>query len=66
MTDQNGAPIRLYINTVCAAGEIDNDASAYIAAPLSILGFSFTVSPEDVTNASLNYALSGQPTAFTL
>jgi hypothetical protein len=66
MTDQNGAQIRLYINTVCTAGEIDNDASAYIEAPISILGFSFTVSPEDVTTATVNYALSGQPTAFTL
>jgi hypothetical protein len=66
MTDQNGAQIRLYINTVCVAGEIDNDASAYIEAPISILGFSFTVSPEDVTTATVNYALSGQPTAFTL
>ena len=66
MTDQNGAQIRLYINTVCTAGEIDNSASAYIEAPISILGFSFTVSPEDVTTATVNYALSGQPTAFTL
>ena len=66
MTDQNGAQIRLYINTVCVAGEIDNSASAYIEAPISILGFSFTVSPEDVTTATVNYALSGQPTAFTL
>ena len=66
MTDQNGAQIRLYINTVCVADEIDNSASAYIEAPISILGFSFTVSPEDVTTATLNYALSGQPTAFTL
>ena len=66
MTDQNGAQIRLYINTVCVAGEIDNDASAYIEAPISILGFSFAVSPEDVTTATVNYALSGQPTAFTL
>ena len=66
MSDQNGAQIRLYINTVCTAGEIDNDASAYIEAPISILGFSFTVSPEDVTTATVNYAMSGQPTAFTL
>ena len=64
--DQNGAQIRLYINTVCTAGEIDNSASAYIEAPISILGFSFTVSPEEVTTATVNFSLSGQPTAFTL
>ena len=44
--DQLGAQIRLYINTVCtAAGEIDNSASAYIEAPVTLLGFSFSVSP---------------------
>ena len=64
--DQNGAQIRLYINTVCTGGEIDTDASAYIEAPISILGFSFTVSPEEVTTATVNFSLSGQPTAFTL
>ena len=66
MTDQNGAQVRLYINTVCTAGEIDNTKSAYIEAPVSILGFSFAVSPEEVTTATVNFALSGQPTAFTL
>jgi hypothetical protein len=66
MADQNGAQARLYINAVCTAGEIDNSKSAYIEAPISILGFSFAVSPEEVTTATLNFALSGQPTAFTL
>ena len=51
------AQIRLYINTVCVAGEIDNTASAYIEAPISILGFSFTVSPEEVTTATVNFTL---------
>ena len=66
MADQNGAQARLYINAVCTAGEIDNTKSAYIEAPISILGFSFAVSPEEVTTATVNFALSGQPTAFTL
>jgi hypothetical protein len=64
--NQDGAAARLYINTVCTAGEIDNTASAYIEAPISILGFSFSVSPEDVTTATLNFSLSGQPTAFQI
>ena len=64
--DQTGAQIRLYINTVCDSGEIDNDASAYIEAPISILGFSFTVSPEEITTATVNFTLSGQPTTFQL
>ena len=65
-SDQTGAQIRLYINTICSGGSIDNTASAYIEAPISILGFSFTVSPEEVTTATVNFTLSGQPTAFNL
>ena len=64
--DQTGAQVRLYINTVCSAGEIDNSASGYIEAPVTILGFSFSVSPDEVTTATVNFALRGQPTAFTL
>ena len=64
--DQTGAQVRLYINTVCSGGEIDNNASGYIEAPVTILGFSFGVSPDEVTTATVNFALRGQPTAFTL
>lgn len=64
--DQNGAQVRLYINTVCTNGEIDNDKSGYIEAPVTILGFSFSVSPEEVTSATVNFALQGQPTKFQL
>ena len=63
--DQLGAQIRLYINTICdASGEIDNDASAYIEAPVTLLGFSFSVSPEEVTVATIQFSLRGQPTVF--
>ena len=65
--DQLGAQIRLYINTVCTAeGTIDNNASAYIEAPVTLLGFSFSVSPADVTTATIQFSLSGQPTAFSI
>ena len=64
--DQTGAQVRLYINTVCSGGEIDNTNSGYIEAPVTILGFSFSVSPEEVTTATVNFALQGQPTAFQL
>lgn len=65
--DQLGAQVRLYINTVCAAdGTIDNSASAYIEAPVTLLGFSFSVSPTEVTTATIQFALAGQPTAFSL
>ena len=65
--DQLGAQIRLYINTVCKPdGTIDNDTSAYIEAPVTLLGFSFSVSPADVTTATIQFALAGQPTAFSI
>ena len=64
--DQTGAQVRLYINTVCTSGQIDNTQSGYIEAPVTILGFSFTVSPDEVTTATVNFALQGQPTTFQL
>ena len=65
--DQLGAQVRLYINTVCAAdGTLDNNASAYIEAPVTLLGFSFSVSPADVTTATIQFALAGQPTTFSI
>ena len=65
--DQLGAQVRLYINTVCKSdGTIDNDASAYVEAPVTLLGFSFSVSPADVTTATIQFALAGQPTAFSI
>ena len=65
--DQLGAQIRLYINTVCASdGTLDNNASAYIEAPVTLLGFSFSVSPAEVTTATIQFALSGQPTTFSI
>jgi hypothetical protein len=62
--NQTGAEVRLYINTVEGAtpGQPDLTNSLYIEAPISILGFSISVSPEEVTTASLNFSLSGQPT----
>ena len=65
--DQLGAQIRLYINTICDTnGDIDNTASAYLEAPVTLLGFSFSVSPEAVTTATIQFALSGQPTTFKI
>ena len=64
---QLGAQIRLYINTICDdTGAIDNNASAYIEAPVTLLGFSFSVSPTEVTTATIQFALAGQPTSFSI
>ena len=65
LKDQAGAEVRLYINTVCDAnGNIDEEASIYLEAPITILGFSLNVSPDEITTATINFALSGQPTHF--
>jgi hypothetical protein len=65
MKNQSGAEVRLFINTVegtgLGTGQPDLSKSLYIQAPISILGFSVSVSPEEVITASLNFSLSGQP-----
>ena len=65
LKDQAGAEVRLYINTVCDAnGNVDEEASIYLEAPITILGFSLNVSPDEITTATINFALSGQPSHF--
>lgn len=60
--NQGGAEVRLFINTVDdGTGNVDLNNSLYIQAPISIMGFSINVSPEDVTTAELNFSVSGQP-----
>ena len=62
--DQNGAEVRLFINTVSGAqaGEVDLTRSLYIQVPIVILGFSIDVTPEEAITAELNFSFSGQPT----
>lgn len=60
--NQAGAEVRLFINTVDdGTGKADLGKSLYIQAPISIMGFSVSVAPEDVTTAELNFSVSGQP-----
>ena len=61
--NQAGAEVRLFVNTVDdGSGSPDLSKSLYIQAPISIMGFSLSVTPEDVTTAELSFSLSGQPT----
>ena len=62
--DQNGASVRLFINTASGAlpGDVDLANSLYIEAPIVILGFSIDVSPEEAITAELSFSFSGQPT----
>lgn len=60
---QAGAEIRLFVNTVDdGSGKVDLAKSLYIQAPVSLMGFSVSVSPDEVTVAELNFSVSGQPT----
>ena len=60
--NQAGAEVRLFVNAIDdGTGKPDLTKSLYIQAPISIMGFSLSVTPEDVTTASLNFSLSGQP-----
>ena len=60
--NQDGAEVRLFINTVGTTATPSTSDSLYIEAPISIMGFSLNVSPEEVIVGSLNFSLSGQPT----
>ena len=60
--NQDGAEVRLFVNTVGTSSTPDLNDSLYIQAPISIMGFSLNVTPEDVIIGSLNFSLSGQPT----
>lgn len=62
--DQNGAEVKLYIDTAyTGVGDaVDDSASLYLQGPISILGFDMNVVPEESTTATLNFSLSGQPT----
>ena len=60
--NQAGAEVRLFVNAVDdGTGKPDLTKSLYIQAPISIMGVSLSVTPDDVTTAELNFSLSGQP-----
>lgn len=61
--NQEGAAVRLFVSTRDdGTGHLDLDNSLYIEGPISIQGFSVSVTPEDATTAELNFSFSGQPT----
>jgi hypothetical protein len=62
--DQNGAEVQLYIDTQYTGGVVDESASLYFQAPISILGFDISVTPEETISATLNFSVSGQPSVI--
>lgn len=62
---QAGASVKLYVETVAGTGanasKPDDSQSLYLEAPISIAGMSLSVTPDDVTTASISFNLAGQP-----
>ena len=61
LRSQEGAEVKLYINTECVGGAVDDATSLYIQAGISITSMSLSVTPDDVTSADLNFSIN-EPT----
>lgn len=56
LKSQDGAEVKLYVNTVSdGAGGVDDNASLYIEAGISITSMSLSVNPDDPTSAELAF-----------
>ena len=65
LRSQNGARVRLYIDTI-SNGNIydpapDNEESSYFDGAISIEGMDLTCSPDEITEAVLNFSLPATP-----
>jgi len=64
---QSGATVRLFVCArTDAAGNIDTDKSLFIEADIQLLGLSFSVNPDDPTNAEINFGVTDVKSAFGL
>ena len=62
LKSQAGATVKLYVNAIEGSGHVmDDTASSYIEAPVSLEGFSISVNTSDAIVASINFSLSGPP-----
>jgi hypothetical protein len=64
LKNQMGATVKLYVKAVegATAGTLDPSLSSFIAAPVSLAGFSISVNTSDAIVADINFSLSGPPT----
>ena len=64
---QSGASVRLFVCAKTdAAGNIDTNKSLFIEADIQLLGLSFSVNPDDPTNAEINFGVTDVKSAFGL
>jgi hypothetical protein len=65
LRSQSGARVKLYVCTVTdSTGMVDDDASLFVEAEISITGMSFSVNPDDPTTAELSFSVTSMISAF--
>lgn len=59
LKSQDGAEVKLYVNTVSdGAGGVNDTASLYIESGISISSMSLSVNPDDATTAELSFTIN--------
>jgi hypothetical protein len=58
LKSQEGAQVKLYINTECSGGTVDDASSIYIESGISITSMSLSVTPDDATSAELSFTIN--------
>ncbi len=58
LKSQEGAQVKLYINTECSGGAVDDASSIYIESGISITSMSLSVTPDDATSAELSFTIN--------
>ena len=58
LRSQEGAEVKLYINTECTSGSVVDADSIYIESGISITSMSLSVNPDDATSAELSFTIN--------
>ena len=58
LKSQEGAQVKLYVNTECSNGAVDDANSIYIESGISITSMSLSVTPDDATSAELSFTIN--------
>ena len=66
LKSQAGATVKLYVCTQTVNGQVDDDASLYVEAEISLTGMSFAVNPDDPTTGELSFSVTKMISAFGL
>ena len=58
LRSQEGAQVKLYVNTECSGGVVVDADSIYIESGISITSMSLSVNPDDATSAELSFTIN--------